>query len=246
MMRILWFFGYVAGMIVVPVIVIGIAQIFIGPLQWPPPHGHTGRLPTSSEVTAVGLFTGAWVVAQLFVFGRMASWASTVGPGPGAAPVSATQLASRLLALNSLRAPWQVGTGRRPDELVVDWRYADATWLDSMRAHGLRRTFRLALRLDERNRVVRAIERHAELDWSAGVTLGAATLRWQTTYGINFHQHQHEGVFGLQIRNGQPTLDLSYAYTFSLKELKNPIIDLVTDAGWQFRPVITFFRPVGG
>jgi len=113
-----------------------------------------------------------------------------------------------------------------------------------MRGHGLRRTYRLVLRLDERNRIVRAVERHAELDWSAGAAPTIATLRWQTTYGINFFQYQHGRVFGLQIRNGQPTLDLSYAYTFSLRELKNPIIDLVADAGWQFRPVITFFPSV--
>lgn len=245
-MRILWFFGYLAGMIVVPVIVVGIAQIFTGPLQWPPPHGYTGRLPTGGEVTAIGLFTGAWVVAQLFVFGRMASWASTVEPAPGASPVPSAQLTARLLTLNSLHAPWQVGAGRRPDELVVDWRYADATWLDPMRAHGLRRTFRLVLRIDDGSRIVRAMERHAELDWSAGGTPDAATLRWRTSYGINFFQHQHGRVFGLQIRNGQPTLDLAYAYTFSLGELKNPIIDIVTGCGWQFRPVITFFRPIGG
>lgn len=245
-MRILWFFGYIAGMIVVPVIVIGIAQVFIGPLQWPPPHDYTGRLPTSAEITAVGLFTGAWVVAQVFVFGRMASWASSVEPSPGASPVAGATLASRLLALNSLRAPWHVSAGRRPDEFLVDWRYADAVWLDPMRVHGLRHTWRLELRLDERNRIVRAMERHAELDWSAGAVPTAATLRRQTSYGINFFQYQHGRVLGLQFRNGQPTLDLSYAYTFSLRELKNPIIDLVADAGWQFRPVITFWRPIGG
>lgn len=245
-MRILWFFGYIAGMIVVPVIVVGIAQFFIGPLQWPPPPGYSGRLPSGAEIAAIALFTGAWVVAQFFVFGRMASWASTVEANPGTSPVAATVLASRLLALNGLRAPWQVSRGRRPDELLVDWRYADAVWLDPMRVHGLRRTWRLVLRLDERTRVARAMECHAELDWSAGTVPAAATLRWQTNRGINFFQYQHGRVFGLQFRNGQPTLDLSYAYTFSLRELKNPIIDLVADAGWQFRPVITFFRPIGG
>lgn len=245
-MRILWFFGYIAAMIVVPAIVVAIAQIFTGPLQWPPPYGYTGRLPTSGEITAVGLFTGAWVLAQFFVFGRVASWASTVEASPGASPVTAATLASRLLALNGLRAPWQVSAGNRPGEYFVDWRYADATWLDSMRVHGLTRTYRLVLRLDERGHIVRALERHAELDWSASAAPTLATLRWQASYGINFFKYQHGRVFGLQIRNGQPTLDLSYAYTFSLRELKNPIIDLVADAGWQFRPVITFFRPVGG
>lgn len=245
-MRVLWFFGYMAAIIVIPAVILAVVQLFVGPLQWPPPHDYTGRLPTRGEVTAIGVFTGAWVLAQFFIFGRMASWASALPAVAGAAPVSAAELAVRLQALNGLRAPWSVSAGKRPDEFHVDWRYADATWLDHMRVHGLRRSYRLTLRLDASTRRVRALESTAELDWSAGHAIAAASLRWRATRGINFFQYQHERVFGLQIRNGRPTLDLDYAYTFSLRELKSPIIALITEAGWDYRPVITFFRPIGG
>lgn len=40
--------------------------------------------------------------------------------------------------------------------------------------------------------------------------------------------------------------DLGYAYTFDPNELKRPMIEIVRHAGWNFRPVIIFFRPFGG
>ncbi|MBL8700987.1 MAG: hypothetical protein JNK67_21610 [Alphaproteobacteria bacterium] len=245
-MRIVWFFGYMAAIIVIPAIILAVVQFFVGPLQWPPPHGYTGRLPTAGEITAIGIFTGAWVIAQFFIFGRVASWAGAVPATAGASPVGAAELTARLIALNALRAPWTVSQGRRPNELVIDWRYGDATWLDHMRVHGLRRSYRLVLRLDEGPRRVRAMEHSAALDWSAGGRPVAASLRWTASRGIKFFEFAHERVFGVQIRNGMPTLDLSYAYTFNLQELKGPIIALVTAAGWEWRPVVTFFRPVGG
>jgi hypothetical protein len=245
-MRVLWFFGYMAAIIVIPAVILAVVQFFVGPLQWPPPHDYTGRLPTRGEVTAIGIFTGVWVLAQFFVFGRVASWASAVPAAPGAAPVVVGELAARLQALNALRAPWSVSAGKRPNEFHIDWRYADATWLDHMRAHGMRRSYRLTLRLDAQAHRARALESTSDLDWSAGHAIAAAGLRWRATRGINFFQYEHGRVFGLQIRGGRPTLDLSYAYTFSPRELKNPIIALITEAGWEYRPVVTFFRPIGG
>src|SRR5262249_45736534 len=140
--------------------------------------------------------------------------------------------------------PFTVSAGKEPNELVVDWRYADATWTDLMRVHKMQRGYRLVLRLDGDAHNVRAMEQLSSLDLSAGAT--AASLDWETSYGINFFHYQHERVFGLQIKDGQLTLDPSYAYTFNLQELKQPIIDVIRSAGWEYRPVLTFFRPIGG
>lgn len=245
-MRIVWFFGYMAAIIVIPAVILAVVQLFVGPLQWPPPHGYTGRLPTREETIAIFAFTGVWVVAQFFIFGRVASWAGGVPAAAGVVPLSEGELEARLLALNAMKAPWSVSRGRRVNEIVVDWKYGDTTWIDTMRAHGLKRSYRLVLRLDEGPRRVRAMEYSSALDWSAGGSPLAASLRWTASRGIKFFEIAHERVFGLQIRNGRPTLDLSYAYTFDLQELKGPIIALVTQAGWEWRPVVTFFRPIGG
>jgi hypothetical protein len=185
-----------------------------------------------------------WALLQFFLFGRVASWAGAVPPEPGVQPVAVEQLMSKLMAVNSLKVPFTVTAGEEPNEIYIDWRYADATWFDLMRVHHMNRAYRLVLRLDADTKRVRAMERSSELDLSAG--LSAASLAWKTSYGINFFHYQHERVFGLQIKDGTLTLEPSYAYTFNLQELKQPIIDIVRGAGWDYRPVITFFRPIGG
>lgn len=42
------------------------------------------------------------------------------------------------------------------------------------------------------------------------------------------------------------TLEPSYAYTFNLQELKQPIIDVIRNVGWEYRPVLTFFSRSAG
>jgi hypothetical protein len=204
------------------------------------------KVATREQFIYVGIGVLLWALLQVFLFGRVAAWAARVAPDPRVVPVGLEALKSRLMSINRLNVPFTVGPGRRPDELYVDWRYADATWMDHMRVHGLRRAQRLVLRLDGGPRNVRAMERWSALDWSAGGGTDAARLAWRTSYGITFFHYAHERVFGLQVVNGRPTVVPSYAYTFNLQEMKQPVIDVIANAGWTYRPVITFFRPIGG
>lgn len=203
-----------------------------------------GKAATPKQILLVFSGLMCWVVLQFFLFGRVASWAGGVPPVPGVAPIAAEQLMSKLMAVNSLKVPFTVSAGQQPGEIYVDWRYGDAAWFDMMRVHKIHYAHRLVLRLDADDKQVRVMERNSELDLSAGVS--AASLSWKTSYGINFFHYKHERVFGLQIKDGKLTLEPSYAYTFNLQELKQPIIDIVRNAGWDYRPVITFFRPIGG
>jgi hypothetical protein len=155
-------------------------------------------------------------------------------------------LMQRLLGINEQDVPYTISRGTRANEIVVDWRYADAKWLDLMRIHGMSKGYRLVLRFDEGAHNVRAQDRYASFDWSAGRGPDLLSLNWNMSLGITFNEYQHERVFGLQFKDGKPTFDLSYAYTFNLNELKQPMIEIIRHAGWNFRPVITFFRPVGG
>jgi hypothetical protein len=208
------------------------------------PGSGSGKLPSKRQLVIVFGGVLAWAALQFFLFGRVASWAGGVPAAPGATPAAAEQLKARLMSVNALGVPFTVSAGRQPDELHVDWRYADAAWFDLMRVHKMQRAYRLVLRLDRDDHNVRGMEQMSALDLSAGAT--AASLEWKSSYGINFVHYHHERVFGLQIKNGQLTLEPSYAYTFNLQELKQPIIDIIRNAGWEFRPVITFFRPIGG
>lgn len=105
------------------------------------------------------------------------------------------------------------------------------------RAHGMRRTHRILLELDERTRTAYPTEQYSRLDWSAGANGGS--LRWSTATGIVFFQAEHARVFGLQIdERGRFAPKLSYSYTFNLHEMKSPLIAAVTESGWRWRPTL--------
>ena len=185
-----------------------------------------------------------WAGLQFFIFGRVASWAGGQPATAGVVPVSAQELGDRLLALNQADAPWMVSRGTHPNEYFIDWRYANAKWVDLARVRGMSRTYRLVLRLDAGAHNARAQDREASLDWSGGA--GGANLDWHASHGITFMEYRYERVYGLQFDDGNPSMAFSYEYTFDLQTLKDPVMQVVRDSGWNFRPVITFFRPIGG
>ncbi len=170
-------------------------------------------------------------------FFRGASWVSGVPPVAGTPPASSDELRSRLMAINDLTVPFVIIVGERPEKLHADWRYADATWLDHARAHGLKRSFRIRLTLDEASHTVRATDYVASFDWSAGGD--GANIAWKAASGIIFFQKEQKRVFGLQIDNqGCFKPELSYAYRFDLQEMKAPLMAVITHAGWTWRPTL--------
>ena len=187
-----------------------------------------------------------YCLAQVFIWPRLASWAAQASPRPGAAPASAHELKARLLSLGSPDAPFQVEEGRAPGEIIVTWKYVDAHWAGLMAAGGVRSLARIRLRLDEAARTARAQDSLAGVTWdAAGIGAGSglkAEVSWRAFKGIIFAQYDRGLVHGLIIKDGRPTFDRAYNYTFSFGELKNPVIDLVREAGWTYRPVITFIR----
>jgi hypothetical protein len=168
-------------------------------------------------------------------FFKGSAWASSAPAVPGVAASSATELAARIETLNTLDVPFRVERSDRPNELLATWRYADAKWVDMARAHGLRRTFRIRLALDPSSHTVRATDHVAEYAWSAG--RDGARIEWKAMTGIVFFQMEQRRVFGLQIdEQGRFKPELSYAYKFNLSEMKSPLINAVTRAGWNWRP----------
>lgn len=181
------------------------------------------------------------LVAYLFVvvlyFFKGSAWAGTACAKPGTTPVAASEIARRLESINSLDVPFQIERGAQPNEFFATWRYADAKWIDLQRARGMKRTLRIRMVLDEARRTIRATDYVASFDWSAG--RGGAELEWKTGLGIVFFQYEHQRVFGLQLdEQGRFKPELSYAYTFNLQEMKSPLIEAVTRAGWNWRPTV--------
>lgn len=179
----------------------------------------------------------AYLIVVVLYFFRGSAWASGSSPRRNARPISATELAAQLEALNALDIPFRIDQGTRDHELTATWRYADAKWIDLARVRGLRRIHRISLHLDASDHTVRATDSFARFDWSAG--RDGAQIDWKTATGITFVHYEHSRVFGLQFdAQGKPTPSLSYAYTFNVQEMKTPLIELITRSGWTWRPVL--------
>jgi hypothetical protein len=175
------------------------------------------------------------IVATLYFF-KASAWAATIPPRGGLFPQPLSEVRDRLLAVNSIDAPFTVAE-HDDGKIAVTWRFADAKWVDLARAHGMRNTHRILLELDDASKTVYPTEQYTRMDWSAGADGG--TFRWATGMGITFFQVEHQRVFGLQIdERGRFTPRMSYSYTFDLQEMKAPLISAVTNAGWRWRPTI--------
>lgn len=184
-------------------------------------------------------FTGIGMLVLLYsvMFFKGATWAGAAAPEAGVSSVPASELASRLLAISQLDVPFSIAQGEKPNEFIADWRYADAKWIDLARAHGLRRTFRIRLTLDETTHAVRATDYTAEFDWSAGRR--GASLSWKAERGIVFFQKEQQRVFGLELdEHGRLKPELSYTWKFDLSEMKSPLIRAITQGGWTWHPMV--------
>lgn len=195
---------------------------------------------TASSQPRAGLMIAAFAVYLFLVvlyFFKGAAWAGSSPAKPGVSAIPAAELANRLEAINSFDVPFRIERGAQPDEFFATWRHVDAKWIDLARARGMTRSFRIRLMLDEKSGVVRATDYSASCDWSAG--RGGANLDWKSSVGIVFFQYEHQRVFGLQLdEQGRFKPDLSYAYTFDLKEMKSPLIEAATRAGWRWQPTL--------
>jgi hypothetical protein len=94
---------------------------------------------------------------------------------------------------------------------------------------------RVLMELDPESRVVRVTEQMTRFDASAG--RGGATIEWRTQRGVTFFHVERGREFGLQFDDrGRPMPKLDYAWRFDAQEMKAPLIEAVTRAGWQWRP----------
>lgn len=169
-------------------------------------------------------------------FFKASAWSASVPPATAQATDFET-LRRRLLAVNQTDTPVEVKPGADAKSLEVTWRYADARWFDLMRLHQMKRIHKLVLEFDEAAHKVRIREYWSSFDASAGV--GGVRVDWKASVGMMLFQVDHVRVVGVQLGpDGQPTGELSKAYTFDLQKLKAPFVEAVTGAGWRWQPVM--------
>lgn len=158
---------------------------------------------------------------------------STKRPASGTPTLPAAQVLERLLALNRPTAPWKVSDGRSEGvDLIAEWRIVDAQWYEIFAKAGLKKVFRIDLKLDEAEKQVRAQDREFEISWTAGIpslSFAKSSFKGQSTsfeFGASYGFTEDFGI-------GQ-----QYKYRFATEEIKTPIQEAVTAAGWVYKGVV--------
>lgn len=156
----------------------------------------------------------------------------TKRPSAGTPALPAPGLRERLLGLNRPTAPWQIidGAAEKVD-LIAEWKIVDAQWYEIFGKAGLKKVFRIYMKMDEAAHELRAMDREYSVEWSAGIpnlSLAVSSFKGQST-SVEFGQ-----AFGFTetLAPGQ-----IYKYKFNSNELKKPIQDAVLACGWIYKGV---------
>ena len=156
----------------------------------------------------------------------------TKRPAAGVAAKSPAEVRAALLAVNRPTAPFVVRDGAPEKvDIVAEWRIVDASWHEIFAKAGLKKTFKILMRLDPDKREVRVVDQEWSVEWRAGIpslSLAAEAFRGQKSE-ISF------GSAYAFTESGAP--GEVYRYKFATGELKTPLQNAVTAAGWTWRGV---------
>jgi len=153
-------------------------------------------------------------------------------PKSGVVAVSSDKLEAAILALNRDTAPYQITKCDDGScDLVAEWKIVDAKWYEIFGKAGLKKAFKVKMRLDVEKSEVRAVDMDYTVSWRAGVPeleLHASGFRGQKSE-ISFGTAY---AFSEELEFGQV-----YNYRFNSAEIKKPLQQAVTDNGWTWRGV---------
>ncbi len=167
--------------------------------------------------------------------GFMDSLKGIVRAKPGVTPLSKKDLRAKMISLNHEQLPFAIGPGG-DFELVAEWKIVDASWYEIFAKAGLEKTHKIWLSFNEDDKTVKALEESFSIEWRAGIP------------NISFQAEKFQGrtigskSFGIGYAfQGPDPLSIGqvYNYRFDVSEMKKPLIEITTDAGWDFIPVLS-------
>lgn len=178
-------------------------------------------------------------------------------PAPVSLPVHGSvaamgDVSKALLALNNADVPFRIVMGDGKDaDLIAEWNLVDAKWRDLIRIAGVKKVFKMFLKLDHAAREVRSLDQEYNLSWDAGMPVLKAGKELQASFTAEIFQgreHKKEyqtafraedilkSVFGLLCGKCAAPKPI-YEYKFDTGEIKTPIINAVTKCGWTLKQV---------
>lgn len=183
----------------------------------------------------------AWGLVQIFLtFPIMGSWAAAIMPQTSVRAPSA-DLKMKLLSLNNEKLPFIVTQDpKKADRLVALWKIADEKWIELFAARGLRIQYELRMKIDEDKGRVLAQDNFRKFEYTGGIRGGDVKFSRQLSFfkGIQLFQYERSAQYGVIYKDGQLKINYAYNYKFNINEVKNPVIQISTGSGWEFRPVV--------
>jgi hypothetical protein len=154
-------------------------------------------------------------------------------PAAGVEPVGRDELIKRIRALSGDKKPFTVKPSDETD-LVAELNIVDATWYEIFAKAELKKTYRILLLLDDAAREVRALEETGELSWKAGVP--SASFSAEFFRGRTLAQKEFGTAYAFKDKS-PGSFGKVYEYHFDVNDVKEPLIEAVTAAGWSYVPV---------
>jgi len=202
-------------------------------------HALTFWIENNLAVTFLGFLAYGFV--QIFlIFPMMGSWAAAVEPR-SEVRLSSEELRKRLLSLNDEKLPFAVvPDSEDPNKIIASWKIVDEKWIELFAARGLRMQYELRMKLVKDNTIVKAQDNFRKFEYVGGVGGKGVKLGSRSSFfkGISLFQHARGLQYGVIYKDGKLKIDYAYNYTFDMAEIKNPIIEIITGSGWEFRPVV--------
>lgn len=231
--RVVWFFAFAIGSILLPIIG---AYLAIGFFNIPREALQSFFNANLGKILLVLL---GYYLVLIPLWSYLGAWASRVDPKTGALPISKEDLVAKLLAVNDPKLPWAIRRGEKED-LIAEWKIVDEKWVDMFAANRINIIHKLRFRIDTKDYTVHAQDVERRVSWRVGVDgRPQATLHWSGKRGIDFYQYDWGALYGLIYKDGKLKIDFAYNYKFNLSEMKNPLIEVVTENGWTWEGAFT-------
>ena len=205
---------------------------------------YSGQILTSwieNNIAVTILCCLAYGLAQVFIiFPIMGSWAMAIKP-KSKVSVPVEDLRNSLLLLNDDKLPFAVvQDSRDPNMISASWEIADERWIELFAVRGLTVQYELKTKLVGKKGFVKAQDNFRKFEYVDRTGLKGIKFRSGVLFfkGISLFRYERDLHYGVIFKAGKIKIDYGYNCAFSLAEVKNPIIDIVTGSGWEFRPVV--------
>ena len=158
---------------------------------------------------------------------------STKRPEKGTTVLKKEQVLVKILEINRETAPYKIYRCEEEGiDLVAEWKIVDAKWYGVFNKSGLKKVFKIQMRLDEIKNEVRAVDREYSISWSAGIPSLSLSIE-------SFKGQKQEISFGSAYAfTEKGEFGEVYKYKFSTKEIKTPIQNIAISCGWTYKGVV--------